>query len=126
MRFGLYVNYDSKRDRFVQMFEAASDDAAKNEFCFWYRAVVRPSRWEKRKLLRYALFLQAYVENRVTTWLDKPVFLMWDEDVRMSHSWFWMADPPANAVEDEALEAEFDRLNALDAARLARRDNQGV
>lgn len=128
MKYGCYVGYDTKRDRFVMDFQAASDDVAKREFCNWYRAMVRPSRWEHRKLMRYSLCKLGYAEARVgpREYLPKPLVLMWDEEVRMSHSWFWMADPPANASEDAELEAEFDRLDGLDAARLARRGNQAA
>lgn len=130
MRYGVYCVYDMKRDRFVNEVQCASDDVAMREFESWYRTMVRPSRWETRKLGRYFLVKIAYADSRSRNGpeekLPKPVVLMLDDDVRMSWSWFWMADPPANEAEDAELLADFERMDAVDAARLARRGNQAA
>lgn len=128
MAFGVYLAYDVKRDRFVMDFQAADDAAAKEEFSSWYRTTTRLSRWEHRKLLRYNLWRigEADSRNGPERKLPKPLLLMWDEEVRLSWSWFWMSDPPCNEEEDEWSRREFERLDALDAARLARRGNQAA
>lgn len=127
MSFGVYVAYDSKRDRFELQFHAASDDAAKREFCSWFREFIRPSRWEKRKVGRFTLWKLGTAENMngEVVKLPKPVILMFDDEVRMDWQWFWMSDPPACEADDEWLKAEFARLDGIDAERLARRGNQG-
>lgn len=128
MSVGVYVAYDSKRDRFELQFRASSDEAAKREFCSFFREFIRPSRWEKRKLGRFSLFKLGHQEgpNDPVVKLPKPVCLMLDEDVRMDWQWFWMAEPPASEEDDKWLAAEYARLDALDAERIARRGNQGL
>lgn len=124
---GVYVGYDSKRDRYVLDFQAASDEAAKVEFGNWYRGLVTPSKWEHRVLLRYALFRIGSTDAQgAEVLLAKPVCILWDEDVRLSYMAMFHFDPPSTDAEMAELDAEFARLDALDAARIARRGNEAA
>lgn len=123
--FGVYVAYDEKRDRFVLDFHAVSDEEAKREFVSWYRIMTRPSRWETRKLYRYHLFKLGTAYRKDAEFLFKrPVHLMSDADVTLSWDVFVMSDPPATPEEAIACRAEFERVKALDDARIARKGNQ--
>lgn len=51
----LYVVYDFDRDRYAHEFDAFDDGKARSEFETWYRSVVRPGRWENRKVDRFYL-----------------------------------------------------------------------
>lgn len=121
-----YVVYDKKRKRHALEFDAFGDDVAKREFSSWYNIVVRPSRWEARKLGRYFLFRVADFEDGKPVFYERPLRLMDDDEVRLSYQYFRACDPPNDEADDREVEAEFDRLDALDAARLARRGNQAA
>lgn len=71
-------------------------------------------------------FRQADVVDGRPVFYERPVRLMDDDEVRLSYGYFRMCDPPNDEKEDAELEAEFDRLDGLDAARLARRGNQAA
>lgn len=118
--------YDGNRDRIVMDFRAFSDELAREEFSAWYRGIVRSDRWERRILGRYVLFRFARVVDGAEVKLPKPVVVMVDDDVRLSWSRFLLADPPEDDAAYEWLEREFERLDALDRERLARRGNQAA
>lgn len=124
-RFG-YVIVDYNRKRYALEFDAFSDEQAKREFGSWYNLLIRPSRWETRKLGRYYLYRQSRQEASGRVFLDKPVIVMEDEEVRLSYDYFRMCDPPATDEEQAELDRDFERLDAADRARLARRGNQAA
>lgn len=113
---------DVRRDRDCHWIEAASEDLAREEFSSWYNRVVRPDRWEKRKLGRY--WLMAERRDASGELLDfKACFICNDEDVRLDADYFRMCDPPFDEANTLECEAEFSRLDGLDVARLAARGN---
>lgn len=129
-----YVVYDFRRKRIAAHFAVyaadwkSADELAKREFSQWYRMIVRVSRWEHRKFFRYFLQREGVRaggrNGEIELFPVKDSDVMEDIEVRMSYTWFRMADPPNNEAEEAELEAEFDRLDGLDAARLARIANQ--
>lgn len=121
-----YVIYDYKRDRDVMEFDAFSDEVAKREFSGFYNERIGTARWEARKFGRYFLFKHAKYVDGVRKWLGEPVMVMVDDEVRLSRQRWFMADPPSTPEEWEEDQREYDRLNGLDAARLARRGNQAA
>lgn len=124
-RFGYFV-WDTKRNRECFEFDAFSDEVAKREFSAFYNERIGTARWEARKFGRYVLFRGARYVDRRRVLIEDPLLVMEDDEVRLSaHRWFH-EDPPATDEEFEADQREFDRLNALDEARLARRRNQAA
>lgn len=123
---GVYVVYDGNRDRFVLDFRAFSEEKAREEFCVFYRNIVRSDRWEGRTLGRYVLVQLGTVVDGCEVKFPRQRFLMWDDEVRLSWERFLLADPPEDDAALDWLEREFERLDALDAARLARRGNQAA
>lgn len=115
--FSYYV-YDHRRDRVAFEFDAASDFAASLEFFDWYNRLVRPDRWEHRKLGRYWLFAE---QRSASGELLRPRPVSVDENVRLDKAWCRACDPPFDAASEAAFEAEFARLDALDMARLMAR-----
>lgn len=113
--------YDFKRDRFPLEFIAPDEFAARAEFSDWYNRMVRPDRWEGRKLGRYWLFEE--LRDDVGE-LVKPRRVMPDEDVRLCPLWFRCCDPPFDAESEAARDAEFARLDAADVARIFARGNR--
>lgn len=116
--FAAYYVYDYRRDRNAFEFEAASDLVALSEFAEWYNSVVRPDRWEGRRLGRYWLFC---VQRGLDGSLLKPRPVSVDENVRLDKAAFFWADPPYDEASERRREAEFARLDALDMARLQAR-----
>lgn len=116
--FGFFYVYDYRRDRTVLEFHAKSDFAALEEFSDWYNRLVRPDRWEGRKLGRYWLFAE---RRDPSGELLRPRPVSLDENVRLSLDWFLSCDPPYDDTSLAACEAEFRRLDALDMARLLSR-----
>lgn len=121
-----YVIYDGKRDRWCLEFRAISDDVAFDEFSRWYNVLVRPSRWEKRKLGRYVLIKEGDVVDGKTSYYHEPMLIMGDLEVRLSFEYFWHCDPPSCPEDDVEIETEFKRLDDLDVARIERNRNSGA
>lgn len=121
-----YVIWDHKRKRSAREFYAFTDDHARREFSAFYNEAVRPSRWEARSFGRYYLFRDGVRRDGVLQCYERPYRLMDDDAVRLSYDHFRNCDPPANEAEEVELELEFDRLDGLDSARLARRGNQAA
>lgn len=113
-----YYVYDYRRDRSVMEFEAEGDEVAIREFADWYNRVVRPDRWEGRRLGRYWLF--EFIRNSAGE-LIEPRPLSVDENIRLSRMWMFVCDPPHDAEAWAAQDAEYARLDGLDVARLASR-----
>lgn len=121
-----YVVWDDYRKRYAYEFRAFSHEKAKEEFSVWYNRIVRPSRWATRKFGRYFLVWLSNVVDRMDEFLEEPVFLMDDDEVRLSYWMFRMSDPPATDAEQEELDRDFEVLDAADRERLARRRNQAA
>lgn len=121
-----YIVFDANRRRVSLEFDAFSDEKAREEFSSWYNRIVRPSRWEARKFGRYWLYRECRVVGRDRQYLEKPVRLMCDDEVRLSYWMFRMSEPPNDDAEQAELDAEFERLDKLDRERLARRGNQAA
>ena len=118
---GLYMVYDFKRDLELQRYEGVSPEVAKREFALFYREAVRD--WERRKFGRYYLFRIGAIVDGLPVMAEKPSLVMEDDEVRLTFHKLFMGDPPNGEAEFAALEREFERLDALDAARLARKAN---
>lgn len=116
--------YDYNRDRFSYEFRCPSDEKGRDEFSYWYNVIVNPGRWEKRKLMRYFLVRFGSIVDGAEVPLDRPLVLMHDVEVRLSYKYFWHCDPPGNDAEQDEIDREFARLDALDQARLARHGNR--
>lgn len=121
-----YVVWDDNRKRYALEFRAFSDEKAVMEFCSWYNRLVRPSRWSERKFGRYFLLWQSRIVRGMPEFLEKPVILMEDDEVRLSYELFRLSDPPATDAEQEALDRDFEALDAVDRERLARRGNRAA
>lgn len=121
-----YVVYDLNRRRAALEFRAFSDAKACEEFASWYNRIVRPSRWATRKFGRYFLFREAVIVDGRSEFLEKPVRLMDDDEVRLSFDYFRMCDPPNGDEEEAQLERDFEALDVVDRERLARRGNQAA
>lgn len=122
-RFARFVAYDGERDLFVHEFEAPDDASARAEFGHFYRQKVRGDRWETRTFGRYFLYHVGFLTDGVPSSLEAPRLVMLDDEVRLDHRRFLFADPPHDEAAFQAAEAEFDRLDSLDAERLARKAN---
>lgn len=118
---GVYMVYDFKRDLELQRYEGVSPEVAMREFSLFYREAVRD--WERRKFGRYYLFKIGVVLDGLPVLAEKPSLVMEDDEVRLTFHKLFMGDPPNGEAEYAALEREFERLDALDAARLARKAN---
>lgn len=118
---GLYMVYDFKRDLELQRYEGVSPEVAKREFGMFYREAVRD--WERRKFGRYYLFQIGRVVDGLPVMAEKPLLVMEDDEVRLTFNKLLLNDPPNGEAEYAELEREFDRLDAIDAARLARKAN---
>lgn len=114
-RFTSYYVYDYRRDATVHEFDAASDFAAHEEFSEWYNLLIRPDRWEKRRLGRYWLFARQALEDGTAL---KPRPLSVDENVRLDAEYFFLSVGPAGERDLALMEAEFTRLDEIDARRL--------
>jgi hypothetical protein len=122
-RFGRFVTYDAKRHVFIQEFEAPDDESARSEFSYFYRAKVGGDGWEHRKFGRFVLLQVGLLVDGVASSFDKPRVVMLDDEVRLDFYRFLLADPPQDDDGFVQAQAEFDRLDALDLARLARKSN---
>lgn len=118
-----FVVFDVRRCRNAEEMLVASADDAKREFASWYQTLVKPDRWEGRKLGRYFLLsMETDAEGRLL-----PVsrrFVACDEDVRLSYEYVRMTNPPHDDVSERELDEWFDRVDGADAARLAARGNR--
>lgn len=117
-----FVSYDTRRHIFIQEFEAASDEAARSEFSWFYRARIGGA-WEHREFGRYVLLHVGFLTDGVPSSLPDPRIVMLDDEVRLDYERFMLADPPETPAAEAEAEAEFARLDALDAERLARKAN---
>lgn len=124
-RFGYFV-WDTKRNRECFEFDAFGDEVAKREFSGFYNERIGTARWETRKFGRYILFRVARYEGGRRVLIDDPPVVMEDDEVRLSADRWFLADPPSTDAEFEEDQREFDRLDGLDAARLARRGNRAA
>lgn len=111
-----FVVFDVRRCRVAEYIVCADVEVARAEFASWYNMIVRPDRWEGRKLGRFFLMLDGDGGSAV---------VMSDEDVRLDAEYFRFCDPPHDARSEAELAARIARLDALDAARLLARGNEG-
>lgn len=122
-RFGRFVTYDAKRHVFIQEFEAPDDASARSEFSYFYRAKIGGAHWEHRKFGRFLLLQVGELVDGEPSSFPKPRVVMVDDEVRLDFDRFFLADPPPDAASEAEVWAEFNRLDALDAARLSRKAN---
>lgn len=125
MRF--YSVLDFKRGQSVYRMECETDELAKAEFGWWYQNYVGMARWETRKFGRFVLAWMGFADadgvyhEAGEGGEGKPIML--DIQVRLSYSRFRAGDPPGDAEEERELEADFERLDALDRERLELKAN---
>lgn len=118
----VYEVYDIERDLVLHVIECLDEDSARSEFSAWFNMQMRADvfDWETRPLaevfLVYVGDWSADDEFRVLS-PSKPI--MADFQVRLSFTAFRMNDPPTTEEEAAACVAEFERLDALDQARLS-------
>ncbi|AXH77936.1 MAG: hypothetical protein [Microviridae sp.] len=117
----LYEVYDIERDLVRHEFECLDDDSARKEFSAWFNMQMRGDvfDWETRPLAECFLVHVADVSaDGGIRFLSPSRPMMADWEVRLSFIAFRMNDPPTTESEAEACLAEFNRLDALDVARL--------
>jgi len=122
-----FIMFDLKRRRSHQEIHAVDFAAAKKEFCAVFNLIVRPSRWEGRKLFRYILVHMGTVDADgvyTETASEGGNIEMVDAQVPLSYDYFRHCDPPGDASEERELQEDFDRLVALDKAMLEREANR--
>jgi len=120
---GRYVTYDLKRDVFIQEFEAFDDASACAEFSYFFRHRIGSDGWEHRSFGRYFLMHVGSLLDGELSSFPQPRVVMLDDEVRLDFETYWLADPPCDEASERSCEAEFDRLNRLDAERLERKAN---
>lgn len=118
-----YVVFDLEQDRNAAEFERYEDAHAIEEFEMFYCERIGSKNWETRTFHRYFLVKTALVVGCEYRRLPEPVGIMEDWQVRIGYRRFRMADPPIDDEAEKALEAEFDRIDALDVARIERWTN---
>lgn len=109
-----YDVYDMKRKRTVMEFESFSDELAFEEFGMFVREVIGGRAWETRTVDRYYLLRPE----------DGDEIVAEDWQVRLDWERFFYGDPPANDAEMAELQAEFERLDAVDLERIRARANR--
>lgn len=119
----VYEVFDVRRVRVAEEFVVLSEADARREFAVWYQTLVRPGRWEARKLGRYFLLSRLCDDDGALLPVARR-FVMSDEDVRLDYEYARFCSPPCDASAAAELDAWFERVDAADAARLAARGNK--